>query len=253
MGFVSQIEFNNTKYQFHDSEFIVDNRNSGGAALTGVSKASALFDGMQITYWLNNEAGENATLNLALAGGTTTGAIPCYYGETTRLGTQYPAGNIIHFTYRTNVTIGTTTIAQGWWADAQADLSNHGVSVSQVLWEGSQTGNNPTGITVADPAGYDYFLVTTNYGTFPVYPGGASGYISGGTITSAGGGSFYIVNATMNPDTSNSALWYVDENAYFYKQSGNAFPTDSTSNTMTKITGIRLGTTSLPSAGGVGF
>lgn len=117
-NFIQQFESGGVTYQLHDSEFIVDNREAGGAALTGVSKASALFDGMQITYWLAYAAGSNATLELTLAGGTTTGAIPCYYSGTTRLTTHYGAGNAVHLTYRENVTIGTTTIAAGWWADA---------------------------------------------------------------------------------------------------------------------------------------
>lgn len=123
-NFLQQLRLGGTTYDFYDSEFIIDNRSAAGAALTGVSKASTLFDGMQITYWLNKAAGENATLNLTLASGTTTGAIPCYYGGTTRLGTEYEPGNTIRFTYRENVTIGATTIARGWWSDANYTVSN---------------------------------------------------------------------------------------------------------------------------------
>lgn len=117
-NFLQQIKLDEELYDLHDSEFIIDNRSAGGAALTGVSKAPALFDGMQITYWLAYAAGSNATLNLTLADGTTTGAIPCYYSGTTRLTTHYAAGNAIRLIYRENVTIGTTTIAKGWWGDA---------------------------------------------------------------------------------------------------------------------------------------
>lgn len=79
---------------------------------------------MQITFWMSYAAASNATLNLTLADGTTTGAIPCYYSGTTRLGTHYAAGNAVHFTYRENVTIGTTTVAHGWWADANYSVSD---------------------------------------------------------------------------------------------------------------------------------
>ena len=117
-NFLQQLRLGGTTYDFYDSEFIIDTRSASGAALTGISKAPALFDGMQITFWMNYAAASNATLNLTLADGSTTGAIPCYYSGTTRLGTNYAAGNAVHFTYRANVTIGSTTIAQGWWADA---------------------------------------------------------------------------------------------------------------------------------------
>lgn len=123
-NFVQQLNIEGSTYDLHDSEFIVDTRTASGAALTGVSKAPALFDGMQITFWMNYAAASNATLNLTLADGTTTGAIPCYYSGTTRLSTNYAAGNAIRFIYRENVTIGSTTIAAGWWGDANYTVSD---------------------------------------------------------------------------------------------------------------------------------
>jgi len=123
-NFIQQFNAGGITYDLHDSEFIIDTRTASGAALTGETKAAALFDGMQITFWMNYAAASNATLNLTLADGTTTGAIPCYYSGTTRLGTHYAAGNAVHFTYRENVTIGTTTITHGWWGDANYSVSD---------------------------------------------------------------------------------------------------------------------------------
>lgn len=123
-NFIQQFNAGGITYDLHDSEFIIDTRTASGAALTGETKAAALFDGMQITFWMNYAAASNATLNLTLADGTTTGAIPCYYSGTTRMGTQYAAGNAIHFTYRENVTIGSTTVAAGWWGDANYSVSD---------------------------------------------------------------------------------------------------------------------------------
>ena len=40
--------------------------------------------------------------------------------------THYAAGNAIHLTYRESVTIGTTTIAKGWWGDANHDSNTYG-------------------------------------------------------------------------------------------------------------------------------
>lgn len=123
-NFIQQFNAGGITYDLHDSEFIIDTRTASGAALTGETKAAALFDGMQITFWMSYAAASNATLNLTLADGTTTGAIPCYYSGTTRLGTHYAAGNAVHFTYRENVTIGSTTVAHGWWADANYSVSD---------------------------------------------------------------------------------------------------------------------------------
>ena len=117
-NFLQQIKLDGELYDLHDSEFIIDNRTAAGAALTGVSKAPALFDGMQITYWLNYAAGTNATLNLTLADGTKTGAIPVYYSGTTRLTTHYGAGNAIRMVYRENAYSAGTARGAGWWCDA---------------------------------------------------------------------------------------------------------------------------------------
>lgn len=101
-----------------DSEFIVGTQTAATGSWTGVSIDSELYDGKQISYWLPYNGSGNATLNLTLAGGSTTGAVNCYYGGTSRLTTHYSAGNIIRLVYRENVTIGSTTIEKGWWADA---------------------------------------------------------------------------------------------------------------------------------------
>lgn len=122
-NFIQQFKVGDQTYDLYDSEFIVDTRTAAGASLTGLTKSSALFDGMQITFWLAYASAANATLTLTFPDTTTTGAIPCYYNGTTRLSTHYPAGSIIHFTYRTNVTIGSTTISAGWWSDSVGSVT----------------------------------------------------------------------------------------------------------------------------------
>ena len=75
-------------------EFIVGTQTVATANWTGAASFSELKDGQQITYWLPTTGGTNVTLTLTLPDGTITEAIPCYYGGTTRLGTQYSAGSI---------------------------------------------------------------------------------------------------------------------------------------------------------------
>ena len=105
------------------SETIVGTHTTATSAWTGVASFSELRDGQQIAFWLPMTGSSAATLTLTLAGGTTTDAVPVYYGSTTRVTSQYSAGNILHLTYRTNVTIYSITIAAGWWAYANYDTN----------------------------------------------------------------------------------------------------------------------------------
>lgn len=82
-------------------------------ALHGVS---ALYDGLTIIYYLPYGGSGNATLNLTLDDGSTTGAINCYWG-TSRLTTHYGAGSNIMLTYWSAGSIsvaGTATTDNRW-------------------------------------------------------------------------------------------------------------------------------------------
>lgn len=92
---------------------------------TGKADLFYLQDGQQITYWLPYNGSGNATLNLTLADGSATGAVPCYYSGSTRLTTQYPANNAIRLIYRQNVSAGSSVISHGWWADANYNADTY--------------------------------------------------------------------------------------------------------------------------------
>lgn len=96
--------WNSLKYAFQRNnnrsvEFIKTTNTKAGAALTGVSQDASLYDGKTIFLYLTYAAAANATLNLTLAGGTTTGAKNVYYTGTTRMGNTYAAGSVISLTY----------------------------------------------------------------------------------------------------------------------------------------------------------
>ena len=81
---------------------------------------SALYDGLTIMYYLPYAGSGNATLNLTLDDGTTTGAIACYY-NTSRLTTHYGKGCNIVMTYYSAGSIsidGTATTNARWIANA---------------------------------------------------------------------------------------------------------------------------------------
>lgn len=102
------------------SEIIVGTQTAVTNTWTGIASFNELVDGQQISYWLPYAGNSSsATLNLTLADGTTTGAKNLYYQGTTRITTHYPAGSVVHLTYRENVSIaGSTTKYTGWWGDA---------------------------------------------------------------------------------------------------------------------------------------
>ena len=102
-----------------ESEIITGTQTAATASWTGTSQyITSLTDGLSINYWLPYNSASNATLNLTLANNTTTGAKDLYYSGTTRLGTQYTAGNLIRLVYRVNIPVAGSGSYTGWWADA---------------------------------------------------------------------------------------------------------------------------------------
>ena len=133
-------------------EFVVGTQTATTAAWKGNVSFTELKDGQQITYWLPYGGSSNVTLDLTFLDGTTTGAIPCYYSQGTRLSTQYPAGNIIHLTYRENAKYFSTTIAKGWWADANYNTDTYDrIRSGTIKVKENLTANR---LIVGDDAGY---------------------------------------------------------------------------------------------------
>lgn len=98
--------------------FVVGTQTTTTASWTGIAgNVKALYNGLTIRYWLPRTSASNVTLDLTLADNTTTGAIPCYYGGTTRLTTHYAAGSMLLMTYVVNQLINGVGYT-GWWTDA---------------------------------------------------------------------------------------------------------------------------------------
>lgn len=124
-------------------ETIIGTQTGQTGSWTGKSNyINALYDGLTIRYYLPYAPSGNATLNLTLADGTTTGAINCYYGNTTRLTTHYSAGNVIEMTYFSAGSIsiaGTATTDNRWIAKANYADGND-VNVSRITYPRLKTG-----------------------------------------------------------------------------------------------------------------
>ena len=75
---------------------VIGTQNSSTASWTGASDLVALKSGVTIGYYLPYDSAANATLNLTLKDGTTTGAISVTGGDTAK------AGNVVVLTYYNN-------------------------------------------------------------------------------------------------------------------------------------------------------
>lgn len=108
-------------------EVIEDGRSSNVAALVGTSSTlSALETGVRVGYRTLYALATNATLDLTLTDGTTTGAVPIYRFGTTRMGSHVNAGSVLMLTYFEPYVYGTTTVERAWVADNAYDSNTIG-------------------------------------------------------------------------------------------------------------------------------
>lgn len=125
MADISKIKLpsDSTTYNLKDSgaarlnrgvEYIRGTWSSASGTWTGTTADSELYDGKMILLFLPYAGSGNATLNLTLSGGTTTGAKNVYYIGTTRMTTQYPQYSHIMLVYHSSISIGGTNYS-GWW------------------------------------------------------------------------------------------------------------------------------------------
>jgi len=124
------------KIKLDDMEIIKGTQTGKTGAWTGTSSViTSLYDGLTIKYYLNRDPSGNASLNLTLADGSTTGAIPCYYNSG-RLTTHYAVGSVITLTYFNagSITVnGTATTDNRWIADANYDSGNTNTATRQIV------------------------------------------------------------------------------------------------------------------------
>ena len=108
------------------AEVVVGTQAASTNAWTGNATFSELRDGQSILYWLPFAGtSSNATLNLTLSNGQTTGAVPVYINGTTRCTTHVAVGNITLMTYRVNTPIAGSGSYTGWWINRNQDTTTN--------------------------------------------------------------------------------------------------------------------------------
>lgn len=193
------------------NEVIVGTQTAATASWTGNASFAELRDGQQIIYWLPYAGASNVTLNLTLSNGTQTGAIPVYYSGTTRLGTQYAAGNAIRLIYQVNAPIG-TAVYTGWWADANYDSGN---TYDRIRLNNAITAKSAitaAHLIVGDAAGYFHLAASTIFSINHPILYAASAIAAGKTATTN-----YLCYPSVNLRTTiGNTSWTATKNKSCY-------------------------------------
>lgn len=186
---------------------------------------SALYDGLIINYYLpyNSLTGTYVTLNLTLDSGTTTGAVNCYYGNTTRLATQYSNGSNIIMTYWSAGSIsinGTATTDNRWIANADYNttIPNTDYRVRQSLT--SANNNRPLLMSALTNTSSTSYTDSTSYRNNNIYANPSTGNIH--TITLNG---YIPTGAWVGTQAQYDAIATPDPNTTYYITDGYAPPT----------------------------
>lgn len=138
----------------HNIPYVPQTNTQREVDLTGTTnELTSLTEGQSIVYHFYYQSNTNATLNLTLADGTTTGAIDVYYLGTTRLTTHCAAGSDYRLTYHENVPINGSGSYTGWWVEGNYDANTNTI--------GYQLRTNSSTLPMADTT-YRYRVFFTS-------------------------------------------------------------------------------------------
>ena len=136
MGFIKKIELpDNNIYDIKNTIIpVIGTQTTNTGNWTGNIDVPALYDGLTISYFLSRTPSGNASLNLTLNDGTTTGAINCYYNSD-RLTTHFAKGSNIIMTYYSAGSIsidGVATTDNRWVAQADYNTDSTGFYLRRI-------------------------------------------------------------------------------------------------------------------------
>lgn len=174
-------------------EYIRGTWASASGTWTGVSADSSLYDGKKIMLFLPYAGSGNATLNLTLDGGTTTGAKNVYLSGTTRVTTEYDQYSHVMLVYHSALNIGGTNY-EGWWCAPEGGSSG---DYEIVVDPSSRVGLVETGDAVTSAANY------TPSGDI-ILTKGSVNYVTGATLsTSYNNAQLFITGINLTTSSGN--------------------------------------------------
>ena len=239
MADVSKITYGSNTWDIKDSYArnklvypVVGTQTASTGSWTGNIDAPALYNGMTIEYWLPYAGSGNATLNLTLSGGGTTGAIPIYYTGNSRLTTHRPANSLITMTYWTAGSIkvsGTATTDNRWVVDSQYDTNTN----NQCAY------CTTAAATQAKTATFTYYYDIAAGMYFPIvfqYANTYSGVVTL-NVNSTGAKNIYIngvVTSSSNKTIGRGLYWVYYDGSYYYINSDHTKPNRAN---VTKVSG----------------
>ena len=166
-------------------EYINGTQTASTGAWTGKTTDASLYTGKTIAYRLPYAGSGNATLNLTLAGGGTTGAKEVYL-NTTRMTTHFGAGAVIQMTYD-----GTR------WRATAIPNSNTYDRVLHNTYVKAAAAITAGHIICGTNAGYKHIAASTAFDlSYPIL------YASAAVNSGAQFGSAYDLMPAINPATS---------------------------------------------------
>ena len=161
---------------------VVGTQTAATGTWTGVINAPALYDGMIIAYYLPFAGSGNATLNLTLSGGGTTGAINCYYQGNSRLTTHFGAGSTILLTYWSAgaIKVGATATTDNRWTADSSYNTNTTYAAATTAANGLMTSTDKTKLdsVAASANNYSHPTYTSYASALRKFTTDTSGHVS---------------------------------------------------------------------------
>lgn len=197
---------NGTSYELQDKYksgvyFVMGTQTAVTGAWTGaLHGVSALFDGLTILYYLPYNGSGNATLNLTLDDGTTTGAIDVFYTSNERATTHYRAGSIVTLTYvsaNSYSISGTKQTAASWRAADYNENDTSTIILPYTHYTAGAGGIMQYSLIMQDDEGAWQSMTTTN-GVATTKTVNTSAKFRPGTLRIYGGSNNIAANAVCD-------------------------------------------------------
>lgn len=198
-GGTGQTTLTAARQQFSGPEFIVGTWTAASGTWTGTTTDSELYDGKQIILYMPFAGSGNATLNLTLADGTTTGAKNVYFEGKNRFTTHKGQNAQLHLIYHSDLKLSDGITYEGWWYVANRDTDNDYHTRQKVL---ANTDTSNRSLLLANPivGTADNNTSYVTYRNDKIYAN-----VNTGIITATGFNGNLTGDVTGNADTATDA------------------------------------------------